>query len=81
MHPRIGLLAGLVAGLLSSSRAEATSCASGEWLDLTAPMVVVISGPGNAADEQARLENLDNAYLEGQEISIGQTTFEYEVLP
>lgn len=57
-HGRAWLLAcGLATGVLSASlpaKGAAVSCNSVEILDLSAPAVTVIDGPGLAADEQAK---------------------------
>lgn len=76
----LGLLVGVVAGMLGGSRAEALSCVTTEFVYLVDPVVIVVSGPGSASDEQARLQNLEFAYLEGpDQITMGSTTFDFEV--
>lgn len=79
---RVGLILGIVAGLLAGTRAEATSCHSAEEGLLVDPMVVVISGPGDAAEEQARLEKLEYALVDGeQQLAMGDDWFNFEVNP
>jgi hypothetical protein len=73
---------GVIAGLLGGTRAQALSCSETEIGYLIDPMVVVVSGPGSAAEERTRLEAFKFAYVEGdQRLHLDRTTFEFEVNP
>jgi hypothetical protein len=77
----VGLLVGIFAGLFST-RAEATSCATADILYLEDPMVIVVSGQGNAELERELLESLDLAHVEGgRQIVMGQESFDLEEAP
>ncbi|WP_146658368.1 hypothetical protein [Enhygromyxa salina] len=57
----------------------ATSCLSGELVDLLDPVVMVIDGPGDAVQEQDRWDSFVPTSIRGMhEMSIGQEGFELE---
>jgi hypothetical protein len=76
------ILGFLMAAALGSRAARATSCITGELVDLVNPVVTVVDGPGNAATEQVHWTALGDAVLEGPlYIGLGERTFDLERLP
>lgn len=62
--------------------ATLTDCVAGEIVRMFDPVVTVIEGPGDAAEEQARLSALEFSRLYGStEIALGETTFNLERVP
>jgi len=88
LYGRAWLLAcGLATGLLSASlpaKGAAVSCNPFEFLDLSAPALTVLDGPGIAADEQANWTNLSGFHVQSGAdrnwvlLNIGRTWFELE---
>jgi hypothetical protein len=65
-----------------SSAANALSCWPGEFVGLINPVVTVIDGPGDTAEEQATWEALSFSYLEGPlSMTLSEQTFRLEKTP
>ena len=66
-----------------SGAAKAVSCWTEEFVGLIDPVVTVIEGPGQAAEEeQSTWEALDFSYLEGPlSLTLSEQTFRLEKAP
>src|SRR5690606_41353147 len=85
LHDALPLFAcGLATGVLSASLPAKGDCNPFEILDLSAPTLTVIDGPGIAADEQASWMSLSGFQVQSggdtgfAMLNIGRTWFELE---
>jgi hypothetical protein len=76
------LAASMLAGSMTAKGAVVADCAEGELVWMYDPVVTVIDGPGDVAEEQARWSSFALPRLqESRKITLGETTFELERVP
>jgi hypothetical protein len=76
------LVVSMLAGSMTAKGAVVADCAEGEVVWMYDPIVTVIEGPGDAAEEQSRWSSFTYPRLqESRKITLGETTFELEMVP